>query len=142
MPAMTVEAELANVKRVQKGTGVSYAHLYVTERDTVLGLVPLGYADGVPRHASGSQDHPGGPVRVGDRTVGVAGRVCMDQVVLDLGPDATERAGDRVELFGTGADGGPTAEDWARAAGTISYEIVTRLGARVPRVYVDSEEGA
>ena len=63
----------------------------------------------------------------------------MDQFVLDLGPDARERAGDRVELFGTGADGGSTAEDWARAADTISYEIVTRVGARVPRVHVDSE---
>jgi alanine racemase len=61
----------------------------------------------------------------------------MDQVMVDLGPGATEVAGDRVVLFGTGADGGPTAQDWADAAGTISYEIVTRLGARVPRVYVD-----
>lgn len=139
VPAMTVEAELANVKRVQAGTGVSYGHLYVTRQDTVLGLVPLGYADGVPRHASGGQDRPGGPVLVGGRTVGIAGRVCMDQFVLDLGPDASERAGDTVELFGTGADGGPTAEDWARVAGTISYEIVTRLGARVPRVHVDGE---
>ncbi len=139
VPAMTLEAELANVKRVQAGSGVSYAHQYVTTQDTVLGLVPLGYADGVPRHASGSQDRRGGPVRVGGRTVGVAGRVCMDQVMLDLGPDATERAGDTVELFGTGADGGPTAHDWADVAGTISYEIVTRLGARVPRVYVDGE---
>lgn len=139
VPAMTVEAELANVKHVPAGTGVSYAHAYVTPRDTVLGLVPLGYADGIPRHASGSQDRVGGPIRVGGRTLGVAGRVCMDQVVVDLGPGASEVAGDRVELFGTGADGGPTAQDWAEAAGTISYEIVTRLGARVPRVHVDSE---
>lgn len=63
----------------------------------------------------------------------------MDQFVLDLGPGAREVAGDGVELFGTGAEGGPTAEDWARAAGTISYEIVTRLGSRVPRVHVDRE---
>lgn len=137
VPAMTLEAELVTVKPVPAGHGVSYAHRYVTERDTVLGVVPLGYGDGIPRHASGAQDRPGGPVRVGGRTVGVAGRVCMDQVVLDLGPDATDAAGDRVVLFGTGADGGPTAEDWARAAGTISYEIVTRVGARVPRVHVD-----
>ena len=114
------------------GHGVSYAHQYVTTHDTVLGLVPLGYADGIPRHASGTQEQPGGPVRVGGRTLGVAGRVCMDQVVVDLGPGATEQAGDRVELFGTGRDGGPTAQDWAVAAGTISYEIVTRIGARVP----------
>jgi alanine racemase len=142
VPAMTLEAELANVKHVRSGTGVSYAHLYITARDTVLGLVPLGYADGIPRHASGSQDRAGGPIRVGGRTLGVAGRVCMDQVVVDLGPGAREVAGDRVELFGTGADGGPTAQDWAEVAGTISYEIVTRLGARVPRVHVDSEGAA
>ena len=139
VPAMTLEAELANVKTVPGGHGVSYAHQYVTAHDTVLGLVPVGYADGIPRHASGTQEQPGGPVRVGGRTVGVAGRVCMDQVVVDLGPGATEQAGDRVELFGTGRDGGPTAQDWAVAAGTISYEIVTRIGARVPRVHVDSE---
>ena len=142
VPAMTLEAELANVKDVPAGAGVSYAQQYVTARDTVLGLVPLGYGDGIPRHASGSQDRPGGPVRVGGRTVGVAGRVCMDQVVLDLGPGATDRSGDRVELFGTGRDGAPTAQDWAEAAGTFSYEIVTRLSSRVPRVHVDSEAGA
>lgn len=138
-PAMTFEAELANVKRVGSGQGVSYAHAYTTPCSTVLGVVPVGYGDGVPRHASGSAERPGAPVLVGGRRVPIAGRVCMDQVVLDLGPDARERAGDRVELFGTGAGGGPTAEDWARAAGTISYEIVTRLGARVPRVHVDRE---
>ncbi len=141
-PAMTLEAGLATVKRVTAGHGVSYAHQYVTPRDTVLGVVPLGYADGIPRHASGSLDHVGGPVLVGDgarrRLLGVAGRVCMDQVVVDLGPDATEQAGDRVELFGTGADGGPTAQDWAQAAGTIAYEIVTRLSSSIPRVHVDA----
>lgn len=139
VPAMTLEAELANVKAVPGGHGVSYAHQYVTPRDTVLGLVPLGYSDGIPRHASGTHERLGGPVRVGGRTLGVAGRVCMDQVVVDLGPGATEQAGDRVELFGTGRDGGPTAQDWADVAGTISYEIVTRVGSRVPRVHIDSE---
>ena len=137
-PAMTLEAELATVKRVPAGHGVSYAHTYTTSRETVLGVVPLGYADGVPRHASGADGGLGGPVLVGGRRTGVAGRVCMDQFVLDLGPGATDVAGDRVVLFGTGAHGEPTAEDWARAAGTISYEIVTRVGNRVPRVHVDS----
>jgi alanine racemase len=139
VPAMTLEAELATVKTVGAGQGVSYGHAYVTAGETVLGVVPLGYADGIPRHASGSTGHPGGPVLVGGRRLGIAGRVCMDQFVLDVGPGALEVAGDRVELFGTGVDGGPTAEDWARSAGTISYEIVTRLGSRVPRVHVDSE---
>ena len=139
-PAMTVDAGLATVKTIGAGHGVSYAHAYTTTEDTVLGVVPMGYADGVPRHASGGSGQPGGPVLVGGRRLTVAGRVCMDQFVLDLGPGAREVAGDRVELFGTGADGGPTAEDWARAAGTISYEIVTRMAPRIPRTYLHEEE--
>lgn len=139
-PAMTVEAHLATVKALPGGHGMSYAHQYVTPQDTVMAVVPLGYADGIPRHASGFAGHPGAPVRVGGRTTRIVGRVCMDQVDLDLGPGAADRAGDRVVLWGTGADGGPTAQDWADAAGTISYEIVTRLGARVPRVYLGLED--
>ncbi|NHC14957.1 alanine racemase [Motilibacter deserti] len=130
-PAMTLTAKLALVKRVPEGSGVSYGHAYVTPRDTTVGLVPLGYADGVPRHASGS-----GPVLAAGRRRKVAGRVCMDQFVLDLGDDAAA-AGDEVVLFGAGDDGAPTAEEWAQAAGTISYEIVARLGPRVHRVWVD-----
>lgn len=159
VPAMTLEARLATVKQVAGGQGVSYAHAYTTPRATNLGVVPLGYADGIPRHASGAlPERPGGPVLVGGpideaggvdgtgRVLHVAGRVCMDQFVLDLGPYASEQAGDVVTLFGPGAGlargGAPTAEDWALAAGTISYEITTRLGARVPRVYVDgADEG-
>jgi alanine racemase len=137
-PVMTLVGRLASVKRVPAGHGVSYGHTYTTATETVLGLLPLGYGDGLPRHASGT-----GPVRVGGRTVPVAGRVCMDQVVLDLGPDgAGAAAGDVATVFGDGADGGPTAEDWARAAGTISYEIVTRIGPRVPRRYVGADSGA
>jgi alanine racemase len=137
VPAMTVEAELATVKELPAGHGMSYGHHYVTPRDTTVGVVPLGYADGVPRHASGTGGRPGAPLGVAGRRLAIAGRVCMDQVMVDLGPGASEAAGDRVVLFGNGLDGGPTAQDWADAAGTISYEIVTRLGARVPRVYVD-----
>lgn len=140
VPAMTLESELATVKPVPAGHGVSYAHQYVTTHDTMLGVVPLGYADGVPRHASGQDGRLGAPVRVGACNLGIAGRVCMDQLLLDLGPGASDREGDRVELFGSGVDGGPTAQDWAAAAGTISYEIVSRIGARVPRTYVG--EGA
>jgi alanine racemase len=141
-PAMRLEATLASIKRVPGGHGVSYGCLYTTPTETSLGLVPLGYADGIPRHASGMlPEHPGGPVRVGvgptARTLTVAGRVCMDQFVLDLGPDAQEKAGDTIVLFGAGNEGEPTAEDWAMAAGTISYEITTRLSERVPRVYLN-----
>lgn len=128
-PAMTLRAQLALVKDVRAGHAVSYGQHWHAERDTRLGLVPLGYADGIPRSASGS-----GPVRVGDSMTKVAGTVCMDQVVVDLGPGSPAVAGDEVVLFGSGpAD--PSAQDWAVAAGTISYEIVTRIGPRVPRVY-------
>jgi alanine racemase len=136
VPAMRLEADLALVKDVPAGQGVSYGHAYTTTRATVLGLVPVGYADGIPRHASGTDEGWGGPVQVAGRRLGVAGRVCMDQFMVDLGPGAADAAGDTVVLFGAGADGEPTAEDWARSAGTISYEIVTRVGARVPRVHV------
>jgi alanine racemase len=129
-PAMTVTAGLVLVKRVPAGSGVSYGHAYTTERETTLGLVPLGYADGVPRDASNV-----GPVLAAGRRRTVAGRVCMDQLVLDLGDDDAA-VGDQVVLFGPGDDGEPTAQDWADATGTISYEIVTRVGPRVPRVYV------
>ncbi|WP_331271895.1 alanine racemase [Motilibacter aurantiacus] len=128
-PAMTLTAKLALVKRVPAGSGVSYGHAYVTDRETTVGLVPLGYADGIPRHAGER-----GPVLAAGRRRTVAGRVCMDQFVLDLGDDVAA-AGDEVVLFGTGEHGEPTAEDWAQAAGTISYEIVTRLGPRVHRVW-------
>jgi alanine racemase len=138
-PAMRVEAELALAKAVPAGQGVSYAHAYTTPRDTVLGLVPIGYADGVPRHASGTADAWGGPVQVGGRRLGVAGRVCLDQFVLDLGPESSEASGDTVVLFGAGDHGEPTAEDWARVVGTISYEIVTRLGSALPRVYLGEQ---
>jgi len=129
-PAMTAHARVALTKRVPAGQGVSYGHAYVTPRETTLALVPLGYADGVPRAASNA-----GPVQLGGERRTIAGRVCMDQIVLDVGDDDVS-AGDVATLFGPGDDGGPTADDWAAAVGTINYEIVTRFGStRVPRVY-------
>jgi alanine racemase len=129
-PAMTLRAGAAGVKRVRAGEGVSYGHEYTTTRATTLVLVPLGYADGVPRHASNV-----GPVWVNGSRFTVAGRVCMDQIVIDVGELAVA-PGDPVVLFGPGRDGEPTAQDWADAVGTIHYEIVTRVGPRVQRVYV------
>jgi alanine racemase len=136
-PVMTLSASLALVKQVPAGHGVSYGRQYVTPGATTLALIPLGYADGIPRHASGT-----GPVRVAGKWRTVAGRVAMDQFVVDLGGDGDgAAAGDRVVLFGSGDDGEPTVEDWARAAGTIGYEIVTRIGARVPRVHLGDSPG-
>ncbi|WP_225638684.1 alanine racemase [Streptomyces solaniscabiei] len=130
-PVMTLSAALALVKQVPGGHGVSYGHHYTTPGETTLGLVPLGYADGVPRHASST-----GPVLVDGKWRTIAGRVAMDQFVVDLGGDRPPPGAEAV-LFGPGDRGEPTAEDWAQAAGTIAYEIVTRIGARVPRVYVN-----
>jgi alanine racemase len=129
-PAMTARARVTLTKRVPAGQGVSYGHTYVTDRETTLALVPLGYADGVPRHASNV-----GPVQLGGKTRTIAGRVCMDQIVLDCGDDPVA-PGDIATLFGPGDNGGPTATDWAEAIDTINYEIVTRFGSpRVPRTY-------
>jgi alanine racemase len=133
-PAMTVTAALVLVKRVPAGSGVSYGHIYTTASDTTVGLVPLGYADGVARAAGNVA-----PVWAAGRRRTIAGRVCMDQFVLDLGDDPAA-AGDEVVLFGPGDHGEPTAQDWADATGTISYEVVTRIGPRVPRVYVGAAE--
>ncbi|MGE5288381.1 MAG: alanine racemase [Micromonosporaceae bacterium] len=128
-PAMTLRTRLAQVKRVPPGTGVSYGHRHVTASAATLGLVPVGYADGVPRGASGRVE-----VSVRGRRWPVAGTVCMDQFVLDFGDEPAAR-GDEVVLFGPGDNGEPTAQEWGEILGTISYEIVTHIGNRIPRVY-------
>jgi alanine racemase len=133
-PAMTLSADLAVTKRVPAGQGISYGHQYVTSCDTTVGLVPIGYADGIPRNASNV-----GPVSVGGARHTVAGRVCMDQFVVDLGPASAAQAGDPAILFGSGDSGEPTAQDWAEATDTIAYEIISRIGSRVPRVYVEGQ---
>lgn len=136
IPAMTLESQVTTVKRVQAGQGVSYSHTWHAPVDTVLGVVPAGYADGVPRNLSGRMQ-----VHIGDRLFPNVGRICMDQLVVDLGPDGGGvREGDRAVLFGpSSAAGGervPTATDWADRLGTIDYEIVSRIGSRPERRYL------
>jgi alanine racemase len=131
-PAMTVRAPVALTKRVPAGVGVSYGHTYFPESETTLALVPVGYADGVPR-AGGNR----APVLAGGVQRTIAGRVCMDQFVLDVG-DAAIAPGDEVVLWGPGDRGEPTAQDWADAVDTIHYELVTRVGGRFTRRYVGS----
>ncbi len=129
-PAMELGGEVVSVKRVPAGLGVSYGHRYVTSRETTLALVALGYADGLPRAATGRA-----PVSLGGRRYEIAGTIAMDQVVIDVGEDAVA-VGDRAVFWGDPGRGQPSASEWAEAAGTISYEIVTRVGARVHRRYV------
>ena len=131
-PAMTVRARAALTKRVPAGVGVSYGHTYFPEAETTLLLVPVGYADGVPR-AAGNR----APVLAAGAHRTIAGRVCMDQFVLDVG-DAEVHAGDEVVLWGPGGGGEPTAQDWADAVDTIHYELVTRIGGRFTRRHVGS----
>lgn len=131
-PVMTLRSRLVHRKRVAAGTGVSYGFRWQAPQDAELGLVPLGYADGIPRHGAGRLE-----MAVSGRRVSQRGAVCMDQVVVELGPDAGEGTGDEVVLFGDPSvdPAAPTASDWARWCGTIGYEIVTRVGQRVPRVH-------
>lgn len=128
-PAMTLRARLVMVKRVPAGTGVSYGHRYATARETTLGLLPIGYADGVPRSVTGKS-----LLFARRRRWPVAGTVCMDQVVIDFG-DEPVAVGEEVVLFGPGDSGEATAQEWGEALGTISYEIVTGIGSRVARSY-------
>ncbi|ANY10090.1 alanine racemase [Pseudonocardia sp. HH130630-07] len=131
-PVMTVRGRIALVKTVAAGEGVSYGHEWVAPGPRVLALVPLGYADGVPRR---SNDRGRMRVLVAGADRPVVGRVCMDQFVVDCGApgELGVAAGDQVELFGTGTTGGPTAQEWADELGTIHYEIVTGISGRVRR---------
>jgi alanine racemase len=141
VPAMTLSAPVVSVKRASAGAGVSYGFDFHSETDTTLALVPLGYGDGIPRQASNR-----GPVTINGFRGQVAGRVAMDQIVVDMG-DAPVAVGDRAVLFGDSSTSStsprssgsampvPSADDWATAAGTINYEIVTRIGQRVVRRY-------
>jgi alanine racemase len=126
VPAMTLRSQVALLKRVPAGQGVSYGHVWHTDRETTLALVPVGYADGVPRVLTGRLD-----VWLGGGRRPVVGRVCMDQVMVDCGDDPVT-VGDEVIFFGTGAGGAPTAAEWAAKLGTIHYEVVA--GMVRPRV--------
>ncbi|RFA13452.1 hypothetical protein B7R22_12305 [Subtercola boreus] len=144
-PVMTLVAPVVSVKRVAAGHGVSYGFDYRTERETTLALVPLGYADGIPRASGGH-----GEVWIDGRRHPVAGRVAMDQIMVDVG-DAVVSVGDEVIVFGEAPQGFgaererasvPTAEEWAGWAQTIGDEIVARVGPRVVREYVTDEPRA
>jgi alanine racemase len=127
--AMSLHAKLHLVKDVPANSPVGYGATAITDRYTKLGIVAMGYADGIPRKAQGAG------IFVHGKRAPIIGRVSMDQFVVDLGPESTAISGDWVEVFGDGVDGGYTAEDWGSASGSINYEIVTRIGPRVPRIY-------
>lgn len=126
-PAMELTADITLVKRVPAGSTVGYGATVTLTEDRQLALIPVGYADGIPRilHSSPFCTINGAPYPI-------IGRVSMDQVMVDLGRNTDVKAGDRAIFFGPNS--ASTADDWAKAAGTISYEILSRIGARVPRL--------
>jgi alanine racemase len=130
-PVMRLRSQLVNVKQIQAGAGVSYGWTWTADAPTTVGLVPLGYGDGIPRHASNRAW-----VGCSGGRVPVRGRICMDQFVVELGAGRVAEPGEEVILFGPGDRGEPTAGEWADWCDTIGYEIVTRIGSRVPRRYL------
>ena len=135
-PVMRLRAQLVNVKRISEGAGVSYGWTWTAQAPTTVGLVPLGYGDGIPRHA-------GNRALVGwsGTRVPIRGRICMDQFVVELGAGRVAEPGDDIIVFGPGDQGEPTAGEWAAWCDTIGYEIVTRIGTRVPRRYLHTSRG-
>ncbi len=129
-PVMRWEARIPVIKDVPAGEAVSYGRTWTADRDTRTAIIPCGYADGMPRSASGKFE-----VSINGVRYPQVGRVCMDQFVVDLGPDAPVRPGDVAVIVGTG-DGEPTADELAAAAGTINYEILTAPRGRTRRRHV------
>ena len=128
-PVMQLRAKLHLVKQVPAGAAVGYGATAHTTQETKLGVVAMGYADGIPRIAKNVG------VFIDGKRAPVIGRISMDQFVVDLGADSTAVSGDWVIVFGDGSKGEYTADDWGAASLSINYEIVTRIGPRVPRIY-------
>ena len=130
---MSLHAELAHVKTIPAGQSVSYGGLWTASGPTRVGLVPVGYADGIPRAAEGAF------VMVRGVRCAVLGRIAMDQFVIELPAElGSIHAGEAVVIFGDAASGAATADDWGTQSNSIGYEIVARIGARIPRVYAGS----
>nr|WP_243752403.1 alanine racemase [Leucobacter weissii] len=136
IPAMTLRSQIVALRDVPPGTGVSYGYNHLTQGETTLGLVPIGYADGMPRALNGG----GATVSVAEHHCPIVGRIGMDQCIVDLGSLGRKvRIGDPVVLFGDPATGVPPVEVWAELMRTINYEIVVGIGSRVRRVAVDDD---
>jgi len=132
-PVMTARTSVVQVKTAAAGQGVSYGYLHKTDRPTTLALVPVGYAEGLPRDATRHVS-----VMLNNRRYPILARIAMDQFVLDVGDDLVQ-VGDEVVLFGDPRTGANSVDDFAAACSTINYEIVTRMGGRFKRVYVGGE---
>jgi len=129
-PVLSLKTKVIYAKKMPKGAGISYGHIYVTKKSTTIVTLPIGYGDGYPRNLSNVA-----PVLIKGKRFKISGRICMDQIMVDVG-NSKVKAGDEVVLIGSQGKSKVTAEELAKLAGTIPYEIVCGLGSRIPRVYV------
>jgi alanine racemase len=130
-PAMTLKGKISNIKKVSKDTGISYGHIYHTSKDSVIATIPIGYADGYSRMLSGK-----GFVYIKGKRVPIVGRICMDQLMIDVTDIDDIQIGDEAVLFGVGNDDYPKVEEIAALLGTINYELICMMGRRIPRIYI------
>ncbi len=130
-PALGLKTKVVYSKKLPKGQGVSYGHMYITKKDATIVTLPIGYGDGYPRNLSNLA-----PVLIKGKRFKISGRVCMDQIMVDVG-DVKVKVGDEAVLIGSQGKSKITAEELAENSGTISYEIVCGLGSRIPRIYLD-----
>jgi alanine racemase len=129
-PVLSLKTRVVFVKRLPGGYGISYGHDYITKKETTIVTLPIGYGDGYPRNLSNQA-----PVLIGGKRFKICGRICMDQVMVDVG-DHSVKIGDEVVLIGSVGKNKITAEELAGLSGTIPYEIVCCLGNRIPRIYI------
>ncbi|MGF7058085.1 alanine racemase [Brassicibacter mesophilus] len=134
-PSMILKTKISNVKSVPKGTGISYGHIHITQQDSIIGTIPIGYADGFTRMLINKAD-----VGIKDSRAKVVGRICMDQCMIDVTDITDVKIDDEVIIFGDGRNNSPHIDEVAQKLGTINYEIVCMVSRRVPRVYIKSGE--
>ncbi|NLV88392.1 MAG: alanine racemase [Tissierellia bacterium] len=134
-PAMTLKARISHLKTVPRGTGISYGQIFVTERESKIATIPIGYADGFTRLLTEKAE-----VYINGKRAKIVGKICMDQCMIDVTDIEDVKIGDEVILFGYGKEGYPHVDEVAEKLGTINYEIVCMVGRRVPRVYISNEK--
>ena len=130
-PAITLKAKISNLKTVSENTGISYGHIYSTLKESKIATIPIGYADGYSRLLSEKAS-----VYINGKRVSIVGRICMDQMMIDVTDIEDVSIGDEVVLFGVGSDDYPTVDEVASLLGTINYELICMIGRRIPRVYL------
>lgn len=134
-PAMTLKAKVFNVKEVAKGTGISYGQIFITERDSKIATIPIGYADGFTRLLTSK-----GEAFIKNKKVPIVGKICMDQCMLDVTDIEDIKDGDEAVLFGYAREEYPSIDEIAHKLNTINYEIMCMIGRRIPRVYIQNGE--